>query len=30
MNDPAICFLGLEKMFLIKIDDSAINKVLPW
>ncbi len=30
LNSPAVAFLGLEKMFILKIDDSAINKVLPW
>ena len=30
LNAPAVAFPGLEKMFLVKIDDSAIDRVLPW
>ncbi len=30
LNVPSVAFFGLEKMFILKIDDSAIDRVLPW
>ena len=30
LNVPAVAFMGSEKLFILKIDDTAIDRVLPW
>jgi outer membrane protein assembly factor BamB len=30
LNVPAVAFMGSEKLFIIKIDDTAIDRILPW
>ena len=30
LPDPVIAFAGTEKLFILRIDDSMMNKILPW
>jgi outer membrane protein assembly factor BamB len=30
LNVPAVAFFGHDKMFILKIDDTAIDRILPW
>lgn len=30
LHEPVIAFMGLQKLFVLKIDETAINKILPW